>query len=92
MCVWLRCLVCLQGGKKSTDPILREDVMMQRMPRRRQKPVAADPFAPEYNANTWHSTQGAYAAPQMPKGVAAALASWKHNPNERRMPRTNRRK
>ena len=66
--------------------------MMQRMPRRKQKPAAADPFAPEYNANTWHDARAGYTGAGQHKGVAAALASWKHNPNERKMARTNRRK
>jgi len=81
----------MQGGKNNKDPILREDVMMQRMPRRRSRQVDKDPFAPEFNTATWHDMRGSAAPASMHKGVAAALASWKHNPNERKMARTNRR-
>lgn len=62
---------------------------MQRMPRRKPKKDSTDPFAPEYNATSWHDAR--YSTDGQSKGVAAALASWKHNPNERRHARTNRR-
>ncbi len=81
----------MQGGKNNKDPILREDVMMQRMPRRKSRQDNKDPFAPEMDSSTWHDTRGSTAPASMHKGVAAALASWKHNPNERKMARTNRR-
>ena len=64
---------------------------MQRMPRRKPKEVSADPFAPEFNSTSWHEAKGTIPS-SYHKGVAAALASWKHNPNERRHARTNRRK
>jgi len=80
-----------QGGKNCRDPILREDVLLQRMPHLRPKPAeGADAFAPEYGAETWH--QKAAAAPAHARGAAAAMASWRRNPNERSQARTNRRK
>ncbi|KAK9825380.1 hypothetical protein WJX81_007035 [Elliptochloris bilobata] len=79
------------GGKNCRDPILREDVLLQRMPHLRAKPAeAADAFAPEYGAETWH--QKSTEVPAHARGAAAAMASWRGNPNERSHARTNRRK
>ena len=45
----------LQGGKNSKDAILREDVLLQRVPQLRAKKAEdADPFAPEYGSETWY--------------------------------------
>lgn len=83
--------VAAQGGKNSRDPILREDVLLQRVPQMRaQKKEDADPFAPEYSAETWY--QKSSALPAHVRAAAASLDNWKRNPNERRHVRTNRRK
>ena len=38
------------------EPILREDILLQRMPHMRPKRVEeADPFAPEYGQDSWHA-------------------------------------
>ncbi|KAK9915522.1 hypothetical protein WJX75_000206 [Coccomyxa subellipsoidea] len=80
-----------KGGKNKKDPILREDVLLQRVPQlRAKKKEAADPFAPEFGVETWHQRNSAL--PAHVKAAAAALAVWKHNPNERKHIRTNRRK
>ncbi|BDA44182.1 probable RNA-binding protein NOB1 [Coccomyxa sp. Obi] len=80
-----------KGGKNRKDPILREDVLLQRVPQlRARKKEAADPFAPEFGVETWHQKNAAL--PAHVKAAAAALAVWKHNPNERKHVRTNRRK
>ena len=80
-----------QGGKNSRDPILREDVLLQRVPQMRaQRKEDADPFAPEYGAETWY--QKSSALPAHVRAAAASLDNWKRNPNERRHVRTNRRK
>lgn len=46
----------MQGGRAAKDePILREDILLQRMPHMRPKPAEeADPFAPEYGQDSWH--------------------------------------
>lgn len=86
----------VQGGRNGAGPILREDVLMQRMPRlakqqRAEKDGAATSYAAEFGPDF-----AAFSKPGVPashgKGVAHLLAGWKHNPNERRMVRTNRRK
>ncbi len=85
----LGCVV--QGGKNKKDPILREDVLLQRVPQlRAKKKESGDPFAPEFGVETWHQKNAAL--PAHVKAAAAALAVWKHNPNERKHVRTNRRK
>lgn len=43
----------------------------------------------ELSSDTWHKGVPSHLGN---KGVAAALASWKHNPNEVKGKRTNRRK
>ena len=48
-----------------------------------------DPFAPEYNGDTWLAMGG---AGKGPKGLEHLVAGWKSNPNERRATRTNRRR
>ena len=50
----------------------------------------ADPFAPEYSNDSWHTKHPTTG--QQAKGAAVALAGWKHNPNERKFVRTNRRR
>ena len=82
-----------QGGSQRNAPILREDVLMQKLNKRRNrkpKEEAVDAFAPEYGPDSWFQKNHGSAAQY--KGAAAALASWKHNPNERKHTRTNRRK
>lgn len=56
-----------------------------------------DPFAPEHGKDYWFAQGGSRgadnsAAARHAKGSAAILASWKHNPNERKHVRTNRRR
>lgn len=87
------CHAFLQGGFQKNAPILREDVLMQKLNKRRNrkpKDEAVDAFAPEYGPDSWFQKNHGSAAQY--KGAAAALASWRHNPNERRHTRTNRRK
>ncbi|KAL0049240.1 hypothetical protein WJX82_009412 [Trebouxia sp. C0006] len=82
-----------KGGYQKNAPILREDVLMQKLNKRRNrkpKDEAVDAFAPEYGPDSWFQKNHGSAAQY--KGAASALASWKHNPNERRHTRTNRRK
>lgn len=84
---------CFQGGSQHNAPILREDVLMQKLNKRRNrkpKEEAVDAFAPEYGPDSWFQKNHGSAAQY--RGAAAALASWKHNPNERKHTRTNRRK
>lgn len=80
-----------RGGRNANNPILREDELMQKLKRRsnKKKKDAADPFAPEFSTDTWHQAHKQLGAN---KGAAAILAGWKHNPNERKLTRTNRRK
>jgi RNA-binding protein NOB1 len=82
----------MQGGKNNKDPILREDILLQRVPHLRKKAgQSADPFAPEFGVETWHQRNAAL--PAHVKAAAAALSIWNHhNPNERRHVRTNRRR
>jgi len=44
-----------QGGRQDGVPVLREDVMMQRMPHMRSAGGTAevDPFAPEHGQDYW---------------------------------------
>lgn len=55
-----------------------------------------DPFAPKHGRDYWFAQGGGDgrrgAAARHAKGAAALLASWKHNPNERKHVRTNRRR
>jgi RNA-binding protein NOB1 len=87
-------LLHAQGGKNSKDPILREDVLLQRIPQLRsqaKKEAAADPFAPEFGIETWHQRHADL--PAHVKAAAASLSVWKiSNPNERKHVRTNRRR
>ena len=87
-------MLCVpQGGSQRNAPILREDVLMQKLNKRRNrkpKEEAVDAFAPEYGPDSWFQKNHGSAAQY--KGAAAALANWKHNPNERKHTRTNRRK
>lgn len=47
-----------QGGK-AKQPILREDVLLQKMPKSKPKhSTAPDVFAPEYGQDTWFAKQG----------------------------------
>ena len=82
----------MQGGKNSKDAILREDVLLQRVPQLRSRTKeAADPFAPEFGVETWHQRNAAL--PAHVRAAAAALSVWsKSNPNERKHVRTNRRR
>lgn len=90
-----------KGGRQNGVAILREDVMLQRMPHMRHgaKDQQIDPYALPSGLQTWSllesgdskrasNTPGARHA----KGAAAIMASWKHNPNERKHVRTNRRR
>ena len=80
----------LQGGHRR-QPILREDMLLQKMRRRdRKPPPETDAFAPEFGAESWHLRNNV--SSRAYKGAAAQLAGWKHNPNERQHVRTNRRK
>lgn len=86
-------VLCLQGGKNSKDPILREDVLLQRIPQLRYqaKKEGTDPFAPEFGIETWHQRHDDL--PPHVKAAAASLSMWKvKNPNERKHVRTNRRR
>lgn len=52
--------------------------------------ASVDPFAPEFSADTWHVPSQQELAAN--KGLAAVLQpAWKHNPNERKLTRSNRR-
>ena len=87
------CVLCMQGGKNSKDPILREDVLLQRIPQLRSqaKKEGTDPFAPEFGIETWHQRHADL--PAHVKAAAASLSMWKvKNPNERKHVRTNRRR
>ena len=94
MCVLLeKCVLCMQGGKNSKDPILREDVLLQRIPQLRSqaKKEGTDPFAPEFGIETWHQRHADL--PPHVKAAATSLSMWKvKNPNERKHVRTNRRR
>lgn len=90
-----------KGGRQDGVPVLREDVMLQRMPHMRAQVAKAgvevDPFAPEHGRDYWFAQDGGdgrkgSAAARHAKGAAALLAGWKHNPNERKHVRTNRRR
>jgi hypothetical protein len=88
-----------QGGRNSKDPILREDVFLLKVKafgRRAQKkqppPSAedADPFAPE---GTEFGEGRSQAQLAQHRGLARVLEpAWKHNPNERKLSRSNRRR
>lgn len=91
----------MQGGRNSKDPVLREDVFLLKVKalgkRAGAKKVkkaadadAVDPFAPEFNQDTWHVQSQAELAQH--RGLAAVLQpAWKNNPNERKLTRSNRR-
>lgn len=90
----------MQGGRNSKDPVLREDIFLLRVKalgRRaaKKKPAEdaaaeSDPFAPEYNQDSWHVASQAELAQH--RGLAAVLQpAWKNNPNERKLTRSNRR-
>ncbi|CAG9466552.1 unnamed protein product [Pedinophyceae sp. YPF-701] len=85
-----------RGGKGGKDPVLREDVLMQRQRRGRngvagaRRGDAVDAFAPEFNEDSWFAVNQGVAGQE--KGLAYLNASWKHNPNERQNRRTNRRR
>lgn len=58
-----------------------------------------DPYAAAVGADVWSPLGGAESrkpsatpAARHAKGAAAIMASWKHNPNERKHVRTNRRR
>ncbi|KAK9798214.1 hypothetical protein WJX73_007232 [Symbiochloris irregularis] len=82
-----------QGGKAS-QPILREDVLLQRMPRVKKQADLPDAFAPEYTLkDSWLAKPGSIKGAQIDQVTAAAsLGHTRRNPNERWMSRSNRRK
>lgn len=92
-----------RGGRASKNPVLSEDVLMQRTQRLRRslkKKEKVDPFAPEYGPDSWFKLTATNTTPATQQqalaqaaGMTALLANWKSNPNERRgAHRTNRRK
>ncbi len=76
----------LQGGKQSKDPILREDMLIQR---RRHKPrnTSNDEDADPLEELASKPVESAF-----DQAVAARLPIGRRNPNERSHARTNRRK
>lgn len=89
----------LQGGRNRNEPVLREDVFLLRVKalgrraNRRPKKVdgqGGDPSAaPEYSSGAGGRSQAELA---QHRGLAAVLQpAWKHNPNERKLTRSNRR-
>jgi hypothetical protein len=92
---------CAQGGRAADDLVLREDVFLLKVKalgkQAIKKKAAADdaaadvdPFAPEYNQDTWHVPSQQELAQH--RGLAAVLQpAWKQNPNERKLTRSNRR-
>lgn len=76
----------MQGGKKSKDPILREDMMLQR---RKHKPrkVEADEGVDPLEQLASRAPESAF-----DQALAARLPIGRRNPNERANVRTNRRK
>jgi hypothetical protein len=94
MCVCLCC--CKQGGRNSNQPVLREDVFLQKVKALgglKAKKVAAaadvDPFSPEFGMDSWHRSQQELA---QHRGLANLLQpTWKSNPNQRKLTRSNRR-
>ena len=98
------CSAAAQGGRTQDDLVLREDVFLQKVKALGRQAVkkkasddddaaaaaAVDPFAPEYNQDTWHVPSQQELAQH--RGLAAVLQpAWKQNPNERRLTRSNRR-
>lgn len=90
-----------KGGRQNGVAVLREDVMLQRMPHMRSgaKEQHIDPYAAALGPEQWSPLGRADArrasstpAARHAKGAAAIMASWKHNPNERKHVRTNRRR
>ncbi len=83
----LRTVTCeVQGGKRSKDPILREDLLIhrrQRKPKKVQEEEGADPLAQLASRPSESAADIA---------LAARLPGGQRNPNERRNVRTNRRK
>ena len=79
-------LACTQGGKKSKDPILREDMMLQRR-QRKPKKVENEEGEDPLEQLISHASESAF-----DQALAARLPVGRHNPNERRNVRTNRRK
>lgn len=83
-----------KGGRlgSQVNPILREDVLMSKAGKkiRKKLPTEAegDPFAPEFNDETWHKVNQITAS----KGIAFATAGHKNNPNDRKFHRSNRRR
>ena len=64
----------MQGGRAGRkEPILREDVLLQRMPHMRPRTVEdVDAFAPEYGQDSWHQKHAT--SEKHEKGAAAVLA------------------
>jgi len=86
-----------KGGRNNKQPVLREDVFLQKVKAlgglKAKKPAAAaadvDPFAPEFGVDTWHRSQQELA---QHRGLATLLQpTWKSNPNQRKLTRSNRR-
>lgn len=76
-----------RGGRNRSKLILSED-MLRKKPRKKKVAADADPLAMEVNIDTWHKGVSSHLGN---KGIAMQLASWKHNPNEVKGRRTNRR-
>lgn len=76
-----------RGGRHDVQPILREDVLLARLPKSSgKKKTSEDVFACEFGPDTWCSDR----APRHAKGILASLDSAKRNPNERRLVRKNK--
>lgn len=79
-----------KGGNKSVDPVLREDVMMAKMSRRRAKAAPEDHgWMTEFGGAQHQQTHGSAG---LQKGLAPLINSWKNNPNERSHRGSNRRR
>lgn len=76
-----------KGGRHDVQPILREDVLLARLPQSaRKKKATEDVFACDFGPDTWLSDR----TPRHAKGILASLDSAKRNPNERRLVRKNK--
>mmetsp|Transcript_12450 Transcript_12450/g.45394 ORF Transcript_12450/g.45394 Transcript_12450/m.45394 type:complete len:528 (-) Transcript_12450:2617-4200(-) len=86
-----------KGGREGSakNPLLAEDELMMRkhiLRQHQKKKDKVDPFVPEYNDSTWHSSHNV----TMPKGDVGGLdrrigsGATRRNPNERWQPKRRR--
>eukprot|EP00775_Hariotina_reticulata_P013406 gene13406-13534_t len=91
-----------RGGRNSRDPVLREDIFLLKVKALGKKRASKNTtesaaggvaaLSHDLNQDNWHSAAPSQRELAQHRGLASVLQpSWKNNPNERKLTRSNRR-